>query len=120
VIPAGHIDLHVVEGDGVTVPVNLAMHYPTTSEPGEGSNSLFYAHARPGMFLGLYDLHVGDEVRIIRGDGSQLLYQVRTLRKVSFNDGSVLKPTPFEEITLLTCTSYNPYNPRYIVTATPV
>lgn len=120
VVPSGHIDLRVVEGDGVHVPLNLAMHYPGTSEPGAGSNSLFYAHAQPGMFLGLYDVHVGDEVRVIRADGSQILYQVRTLRKVSYDDTSVLKATPFEEVTMLTCTSYNPYNPRYIVTATPV
>jgi len=120
VIPAGHIDLRVIQGDGVVVPLNLAMHYPGTSQPGGGGNALFYAHAQPGMFAGLYALHLGDEIRAYRSDGSQLLYQVRTLHKVPATDGTVLKQTPFEEVTLLTCTSYNPYNPRYIVTATPV
>lgn len=120
VIPGGGIDLQVREGDGLHVPLNLAMHYPGTSEPGGGGNSLFYAHAQPGMFLGLYSLHVGDEVRVYRSDGSQLIYQVRTLHKVPYNDDQVVRQTPFEEITLLTCTSYNPYNPRYIVTATPL
>ncbi|MFN2466381.1 MAG: sortase [Candidatus Dormibacteria bacterium] len=120
VVPAGHIDLRVVPGDGFHVPLNLAVHYPGTSEPGGGGNSLFYAHAQPGMFAGLYDLHLGDEIRAYRSDGSQVLYQVRTLHKVPATDLSVVKQTPFEEVTLLTCTSYNPYNPRYIVTATPV
>lgn len=119
VIPAGRIDLRVVPGDGHTVPLNLAVHYPGTSEPGGGGNSLFYAHAQPGMFRGLYDLHLGDEIRAFRSDGSQVVYQVRTLHKVAATDDSVLQQTPFEEVTLLTCTSYNPYNPRYIVTATP-
>jgi hypothetical protein len=30
----------------------------------------------------------------------------------------VLLPTAFGELTLLTCTSYDPYTPRFIVIAT--
>jgi LPXTG-site transpeptidase (sortase) family protein len=116
--PAGGIDLAIVEGDGVHVPMNLASHYPGTAQPGPRGNAVYYAHAQPGMFLGLYKLHRGDEVRTIRQDGTQLVFHVTAFRKVAFNDRSVLLPTPFGELTLLTCTTYDPYTPRFIVLAT--
>ena len=52
IVPEGRIDVPVIEGDGASVPLGRAMHYPGTGEPGGGSTSLFYAHARTGMFLG--------------------------------------------------------------------
>lgn len=119
VVPAGHIDIAVIQGDGVQVPLHLAMHYPGTGQPGGGTNSLYYAHAQPGMFQGLYDLHPGDSIDADRADGSSLTYRVVGIRKVAYNDRSVLNPTPFDQITLLTCTSYDPYTPRLIVIATP-
>jgi LPXTG-site transpeptidase (sortase) family protein len=115
--PAGKIDLGLVEGDGVHVPLNLASHYPGTAQPGYG-NAVYYAHAQPGMFLGLYSLHLGDEIRIIRADGTQLIFHATAFKKVAYNDRAVLNPTPFPELTLLTCTTYDPYTPRYIVIAT--
>jgi LPXTG-site transpeptidase (sortase) family protein len=116
--PAGGIDLAIVEGDGIHVPMNLASHYPGTAQPGPSGNAVYYAHAQPGMFLGLYSLHRGDEVRVIRQDGSLLVFHVTAFKRVSFNDRSVLSPTAFGELTLLTCTSYDPYTPRFIVIAT--
>ena len=115
--PTVGIDLGLVEGDGVNVPLNLAAHYPGTAEPGAG-NAVYYAHAQPGMFQGLYRLHLGDEIRIVRQDGTQLVFHATAFKKVAYNDRSVLDPTPFGELTLLTCTSYDPYTPRYIVIAT--
>jgi LPXTG-site transpeptidase (sortase) family protein len=115
IIPAGGIDLQVIQGDGVTVPLHLAVHYPGTDQPGAGSNALYYAHAQPGMFQGLYQLHAGDAIEAVRSDGTILHYKAATFEKVAYNDRAVLNPTPFDEITLLTCTSYDPYTPRYIV-----
>lgn len=116
--PTGGIDLGLVEGDGIHVPLNLAAHYPGTAEPGTTGNAVYYAHAQPGMFQGLYKLHLGDEVRVLQQDGTALTFHVTAFRKVAFNDRSVLLPTPFGEVTLLTCTSYDPYTPRFIVIAT--
>lgn len=116
--PAVGIDLGLVEGDGVNVPLNLAAHYPGTAEPGEAGNSVYYAHAQPGMFQGLYQLHLGDEIRVVRQDGTQLVFHVTAFEKVPFNDRAVLAATAFGELTLLTCTSYDPYTPRFIVIAT--
>ena len=115
--PTVGIDLGLVEGDGVHVPLNLAAHYPGTAEPGVG-NAVYYAHAQPGMFQGLYRLHLGDEIRVVRNDGTQLVFHATAFKKVAYNDRSVLAASPFGELTLLTCTSYDPYTPRYIVIAT--
>jgi LPXTG-site transpeptidase (sortase) family protein len=116
--PAGGINLGLVEGDGIHVPLNLAAHYPGTAEPGSTGNAVYYAHAQTGMFQGLYNLHLGDEVRVLHDDGTALVFHVTAFKKVAFNDRSVLLPTPFGELTLLTCTSYDPYTPRFIVIAT--
>lgn len=119
IAPAGGIDISVVQGDGVTVPLGLAVHYPNTDQPGGGSNALFYAHARPGMFQGLYKLHKDDTITAVRADGSQLQYHVAALEYVPYNDLSVLGQTPYDEMTLLTCTSYDSHTPRFIVIALP-
>ena len=118
VIPAGGIDIPVIQGDGIDVPMHLAVHYPGTDQPGQGSNALYYAHAQPGMFQGLYRLHPGDEIRAVRADGTEIRYRVTAIKKVAYDDRSVLAPTAFDEITLLTCTSYDPYTPRLIVIGT--
>ena len=119
IAPAGAIDIAVVQGDGVTVPLGLAVHYPGTDQPGGGSNALFYAHARPGMFQGLYKLHPGDAITAVRADGSEVQYHVAALEYVPYNDLNVLKATPYDEITLLTCTSYDSHTPRFIVIGLP-
>jgi LPXTG-site transpeptidase (sortase) family protein len=119
VIPAAGINIRAIQGNGVTVPLNLAMHYPTTAWPGQGSNSLFYAHAQPGMFQGLYSLHKGDLIDVFRSDGSELTYRVTAFEKVPYNDTAVLAPSHFEELSLLTCTSYNAYTDRFVVLAVP-
>ena len=119
IAPTGGIDISVVQGDGVTVPLGLAVHYPGTDQPGGGSNALFYAHARPGMFQGLYKLHKDDSITAVRSDGSELQYHVAALEYVPYNDLSVLDQTPYDEVTLLTCTSYDSHTPRFIVIALP-
>ncbi len=119
IIPAGGINIPVIQGDGVSVPLHFAIHYPGTDQPGGGSNALYYGHAQPGMFLGLYSVHQGDQIEAVRSDGTEVLYRAAVFKKVPYNDRSVLLPTRFDQITLLTCTSYDPYTPRYIVIGLP-
>jgi LPXTG-site transpeptidase (sortase) family protein len=118
-VPSAGIDIAAAQGDGVTVPLHLALHYPGTDQPGGGSNALYYAHAQPGMFQALYNVHPGDEIDAVRTDGSVIRYKAAAFKKVSWNDRTVLAPTPFEQLTLLTCTSYDPYTPRFIVIGLP-
>ena len=63
---------------------------------------------------------LGDEVVLTLVDGSQRRYVVSEIRpKVVWNDMSVLAPTPTEQLTLQTCTSYQQTAPRFLVIAIP-
>jgi LPXTG-site transpeptidase (sortase) family protein len=112
--------MRIVEGDGLDAPLGRAAHYPGTSWPGGGSNIYLYAHARDGMFIKLWDAQVGDEVVLTLVDGSERRYVVSEIRpKVTWDDMSVLQPTPTEELSLQTCTAYLDTAPRFLVIAVP-
>ncbi|MGZ8515054.1 MAG: hypothetical protein ACXWXA_08420 [Candidatus Limnocylindrales bacterium] len=52
-IPGLKINLPVVRGPSGYPYCNVAMYYPTLSQPREGGATFLYAHARVGMFLPL-------------------------------------------------------------------
>jgi hypothetical protein len=54
-MPSLKIDLPVVKGPSGYPFCNVAMYYPTLSQPREGGVSFLYAHARVGMFLPLLE-----------------------------------------------------------------
>ena len=54
-IPSLKIDLPVVKPPSGYPLCNVAMYYPTLSQPREGGVSFIYAHARVGMFLPLLE-----------------------------------------------------------------
>lgn len=114
------INLRIIEGDGVDAPMNKAAHYPGTNWPGGGSNIYIYAHAQEGMFLALWDANVGDEVVLDLVDGTSRRYLVTQVkRRVPWNALEYLKPTPTEQLTLQTSTSYTATAPRFVVVAEP-
>lgn len=116
------IDLPVVEGDGWTVALYQAAHYPGMKLPGEGGRSMLYAHAQAGMFGPL--LHpggkVGQHVEVDR-PGHQPLRYVITQFFASWppSDVRYLQPADHEELVLLTCTSFDPNGPRVLAVAEP-
>lgn len=115
------IDLPIVEGDGVDAPLYKVAHYPGSSWPGGGTNIYLYAHARTGMFLSLWKAKVGDQVVLDLANGMTRTYVVtKILPKVAWNDMQVVAPTPQEQLTLQTCTSYQETAPRFLVIAVPV
>jgi len=88
--------------------------------PGDVGNAYLYAHARRGMFLGLWDARVGDVVEIATPDGRTLVYVVAEVRpRVSPTDVSVARSTPDERLTLQTSTGPSPEDPRFVVIAVP-
>jgi LPXTG-site transpeptidase (sortase) family protein len=114
------IDLQIVEGDGLDAPIGKAAHYPGTAWPGGGSNIYIYGHARVGMFLSLWQARVGDKVVLTLADGTKRTYIVsKVLQEVPWNDVSYLNPTPTEQLTLQTSTSYYATAPRFVVIALP-
>lgn len=54
-IPGLNIDLPVVKPPSGYPLCNVAMYYPTLSQPREGGTTFLYAHARVGMFLPLLE-----------------------------------------------------------------
>ena len=119
-IPRLGIDLSIVEGDGTDAPMRKAAHYPGTGWPDGGTNIYLYGHAQTGMFLALWDAKVGDEVLLDLKDGTARRYIVtQVLPKVPWNAMEYVAPTPTEQLTLQTSTSYHPTSPRFIVIAVP-
>ena len=125
-VPRLGIDLAIREGivqrdvEQQQTPEDFAFHLPGTALPGEIGNSYFYAHARRGMFLSLWDAKVGDLVEITTPDGRSLQYEVTEVRpRVAPTDVSVAQPTTDERLTLQTSTGPSPEDPRFVVIARP-
>lgn len=126
-IPRLRIDLPIREGDLARdierqqTPEDFAFHLPDTAIPGQGSNAYFYAHARTGMFLSLWQAREGDLVYISTPDGRALKYVVSEVHpRVRFDDLVWIEPTAAERLTLQTSTGPNPRDPRFVVIAVPV
>jgi LPXTG-site transpeptidase (sortase) family protein len=114
------IDLAIVEGDGIDAPIGKAAHYPSSAWPGGGSNIYIYGHARVGMFLPLWQIRLGDTVELDLVDGTARTYVVtEILPKVPFDAVKYLQPTPTEQLTLQTSTSYYATAPRFVVITVP-
>jgi LPXTG-site transpeptidase (sortase) family protein len=114
------IDLPIVEGDGIDAPLGKAAHYPGTGWPDAGTNIYLYGHARTGMFLALWDVAVGDQVVLTLVDGTERTYVVaEVIPEVPWNALTYLDPTPTEQLTLQTSTSYQATSPRFIAIAHP-
>jgi len=123
-VPRLGIDLPMALGDiqrdvrdGAT-PENVALLFPTTNVPGTGGNSFIYAHARNSMFLALWNIELGDQVRITAADGTRLNYAVtRIIPQVDPSDVSWLDPSGPERLTLQTSTGPTSAFPRFIAVA---
>jgi LPXTG-site transpeptidase (sortase) family protein len=123
-VPRLGIDLPLALGDvqrdvvlGRT-PEDVALLFPTTNVPGTGGNSYIYAHARNAMFLELWNVKLGDRVRISGADGLHFDYAVtRIVPRVDPADTSWLDPTGPERITLQTSTGPTSAYPRFIAVA---
>lgn len=125
-IPRLGIDLPIAEGDVARdidqqkTPEGFAFHLPGTSIPGLGSNTYFYAHARTGMFLTLWNAQPGDQVFISTPDLRALKYVITEVHpRVAPDDVSWVQAAAGERLTLQTSTGPNPTDPRFVVVAVP-
>jgi len=120
------IDLPLAEGDierdavRQQTPENFAFHLPGSALPGDSGNAYFYAHARAGMFLALWNAREGDQVVITTPDARELHYVVSEVHpRVDPTDVSWAGPTTGARLTLQTSTGPNPGDPRFVVIALP-
>ncbi len=120
-LPELGIDLEVVPGDGINAPLYKAVEYPQPMKlPGQGGRSMIYAHARTGMFGPLFNGKVGQHVDVTLADGHQLHYTIREYyARWPVNDLRWFQQADHEELILVTCTTYDPNDPRIVVVAEP-
>lgn len=118
------IDLPVLAGDterdsvAQATPAGAAFLLPSSAVPGSGGNAYVYAHARPGMFLSLWDVRLGDVVEVAAPSGEVRRYVVTEIHpRVVPTDVRYTLPTGDERITLQTSTGPSSGDPRFVVVA---
>jgi LPXTG-site transpeptidase (sortase) family protein len=81
-----------------------------------------YPNGKPGVFAGLYNVHIGDGITVQDGE-TRRDYVVSDVRTVRYDDLSVVYPTSHNRLTLITCdiASFEPqtgtYGERLVVIA---
>jgi len=104
------------------------VHYPGTAVPGQSGNIAITGHSSyfawdPGRFKDvfalLHELVEGDRL-VIYWDQKKYVYEVTDIDVVLPDDIEVLKQTPDDRLTLITCTPVGTNLKRLIVTAKPV
>jgi hypothetical protein len=101
--------------------------------PGEGGNIILIGHNYngelynwEGVFLHLGDLQPGNQIVLYTRDGGKYVYAVQKLEKVPSNALTTheknLWPTPFEQLTLVTCggPNYGRWSIRVYAFAYPI
>jgi LPXTG-site transpeptidase (sortase) family protein len=122
-IPTAGITASVIEVylDGESWDVEYlgmnAGHLQGTAWFGDTGNMVLAGHVempdgRAGIFAGINELNVGDPLIVSLND-SQRRYSVTVVKKVAPDDLSVLYPTDHDQITLITCDSYNFFENEY-------
>jgi sortase A len=101
------------------------VHYPGTSLPGQTGNVVVTGHSSyfpwdPGKFKDvfalLHDVVKGDRI-VVYYNQDKYLYEVNDIKVVMPDNIEVLKQTPDDRITLITCTPVGTNLKRLIVTA---
>lgn len=112
-VPVVYGESSIQENDVQNALEDGVLHYPTTPEPGENGNSVFFGHSsnnifNPGQykfaFVLLNQLEEGDTF-MLEKDGTRYIYKVYETRVVGPTDLSVLDPDPERPsiATLITC-----------------
>lgn len=104
------------------------IYYPGTSNPGQTGNTVITGHSSyfpwdPGRFKDvfalLHEVVVGDRV-VIYHNQDKYIYEVFEVKVVLPEDIEVLKQTPEEQLTLITCTPVGTNLKRLILKARPI
>ncbi|MBU1151913.1 sortase [Patescibacteria group bacterium] len=104
------------------------VHYPGTSIPGQKGNVVITGHSSyfpwdPGRFKDvfalLHDVDLGDDV-VVYYEQEKHNYIITGIKEVQPENIDVLKQTPEDRLTLITCTPVGTNLRRLVVTATPV
>lgn len=121
------IDLLLEPGDSArdvgaqATPAAAAYLLPGSALPGNAGNAYVYAHARPGLFIELWNVRLGDIVDITGPAASARHYVVTEIHpRVAPTDLRYVEPTADERLTLQTSTGSWTLSPRFVVIARPI
>ncbi len=104
------------------------VHYPGTSLPGQTGNTVITGHSSyfpwdsgryKDVFALLHDLVIGDRI-VVYYDQDKYTYEVNEIDVVLPEDIDVLKQTPEEKLTLITCTPVGTNLKRLIISSEPI
>lgn len=104
------------------------VHYPGTSLPGQTGNVVITGHSSyfpwdPGRFKDvfalLHEVVIGDRI-VVYYEQDKYLYEVSDIQVVLPSDIEVLKQTPADQLTLITCTPVGTNLKRLVVSAKPI
>lgn len=107
---------------------NGVVHYPGTSLPGESGNIAITGHSSyfpwdqgrfKDVFALLHDVVEGDKI-VIYYEQDKYIYEVYDIEVVLPEDIGILKQTPEDKLTLITCTPVGTNLKRLIVSAKPI
>lgn len=121
IIPNRDIDLlvkhaKIIKGYWETSE-DSASHGEGTANPGEGGNTVIFAHARVGLFYNLRDIKKDDTIYVFTKD-RWYRYKVNEIKAVFPNRVETIAPTNNEVLTLFTCSGFFDEK-RLIVKAIP-
>jgi LPXTG-site transpeptidase (sortase) family protein len=100
------VEAPIINGEW-TVPKFVAGHLLGTAQPLEGSNIVLSGHVQSlssgNVFARIGELKIGDVIRVYTR-AAVITYVVSQQRVVANNDIAVVRPSPQEILTLITCT----------------
>lgn len=121
-------DWKALEREMQTALQDGVVHYPGTSVPGQKGNIVVTGHSSyfpwdPGRFKDvfalLHSVKIKDQI-VVYYNQKKYVYVVSNIRVVLPEDIEVLKQTPNDQLTLITCTPVGTNLKRLIVTAVPL
>ncbi|MFH0828991.1 MAG: class E sortase [Candidatus Kerfeldbacteria bacterium] len=124
VIPKIGVDVEIVEGKDERALYRGIWHYPTSSIPERGGNTVLTGHrfqylAGPRTLYLLDQMHVGDVI-IVYWKGTEYDYTVRQRKIVNPTAVEVLDNTPNAQLTIFTCTPLFSTKQRLVLIADPI
>ncbi len=121
-------DFGALEGEMQKALQDGVVHYPGTSLPGQRGNTVITGHSSyfpwdPGRFKDvfalLHDVVVGDKI-VVYYKQTKYTYEISDIEVVLPEEIDVLKQTPSDQLTLITCTPVGTNLKRLIVKAKPI
>jgi len=124
VIPKIGVNVEIVEGKDERALYRGIWHYPTTSTPDRGGNTVLTGHrfqylAGPRTLYLLDQMRVGNVI-IVYWKGTEYDYVVRERKIVNPNAVEVLDSTPNAQLTIFTCTPLFTTKQRLVLIADPI